>query len=349
MREVKQLRQKSINALLLAVDHFNGMNNVARTEAVLLLIIHAFEMLLKAGLLARGGTIKIKGEDKTISFEDCVRRALSNGSLKFLKDDQAFLLSALNGHRNAAAHHLLSISEEVLYIETQSAITLFRDLLKDLFDMRLEDHLPSRVLPLSTVVPANPTVVFRDEVESIRKLLAPGMRRRSEAESRLRAIAILENSLMGENSPPNQAKLKRLLSQLGTGTKFESLFPGVAAVSFVSTREDSQITLRFSKKEGVGVQYVPEGAEGVGAIYMRRVRDSDFYTLSHTDLCRRLKMSAYKVTLAINALGIKNDDELSREVIAGNFRYNQKVELLIRDLFAKSSVDEVKAMLAADK
>jgi uncharacterized protein YutE (UPF0331/DUF86 family) len=303
-------------------------------------------MLLKAGLLSRGGSIRAKGEDKTITFDDCLRRAPSNGSLKFIDDDQALLLTALNGHRNAAAHHLLTISEEVLYIETQSAITVFRDVLRDLFAMKLEDHLPSRVLPLSTIPPANPTIVFRDEVEAIRKLLAPGMRRRTEAESRIRAIAIFENSLLGEPAQPSQATLKRLLKKLGAGERFDALFPGVAAVSFVSAQQDAHITLRFNKREGLDVRYVAEGEEGVGAIHMRKVHDSDFYTLSHKDLCQRLGLTTNQVSTAIRILNVKANDELSREMIKNNFRYNENVLGLIRELYSNASPEQIKAKIS---
>jgi hypothetical protein len=342
MKEVKQLRLKAVNSLLLAIDHYNRINDTGRTEAVLFFLIHAFEMLLKAGILHRGGDIRSKDENKTITFDESVRRALSTGNLKFLDDDQALLLATINGHRNAAAHHLLTLSEDVLYLEAQSAITLFRDLLSLLFDIRLEEQLPARVLPLSTVAPSDPTLVFRDEVESVRKLLAPGLRRRDEAEARIKAVVILENALLGIGSQPNKANLQKLMGRLRDGERFEALFPAVSAVTFTSTGERSTLALRFSKKEGIDVRYVPEGTEGVGAVFIKKVHDLDYYTLSHTDLRTTLGINSAQVTNALIALDVKNNEDLARDVMKGNYRYSPEVLDLIRSFREEFSDEDIR-------
>jgi hypothetical protein len=68
---------------------------------------HSFEMRLKAGILHRGGHIREPGDKNTIGFDHCVRRALSDGKVKFLTDEQALTLQAINGLRDAAQHHLV--------------------------------------------------------------------------------------------------------------------------------------------------------------------------------------------------------------------------------------------------
>jgi hypothetical protein len=87
---------------------------------------HSFEMLLKAGILHRGGHIREPGEKNTIGFDQCVRRALSDGKVKFLTDEEALTLQAINGLRDAAQHHLVDISEGHLYLQAPSTIPATR-------------------------------------------------------------------------------------------------------------------------------------------------------------------------------------------------------------------------------
>ena len=54
-KEVRQLREKAINALVLSIDHFNRPWDRGRAEAVLILLDHSFEMLLKSAIRQKGG------------------------------------------------------------------------------------------------------------------------------------------------------------------------------------------------------------------------------------------------------------------------------------------------------
>ena len=50
-KEARLLKQKSLNSLILSVEHFNRPWDQGRTDAVLMFMDHSFEMLLKAGIL----------------------------------------------------------------------------------------------------------------------------------------------------------------------------------------------------------------------------------------------------------------------------------------------------------
>lgn len=115
-KEARLLKEKSLNSLVLSVEHFNRPWNTGRTDAVLMFLDHSFEMLLKASILHRNGAIRERGEKNTIGFDACIRRALSTGAIKFLTDEQALTLQAINGLRDAAQHHLVDISEGHLYL-----------------------------------------------------------------------------------------------------------------------------------------------------------------------------------------------------------------------------------------
>ena len=48
-KEARLLKQKSLNSLILSIEHLNRPWDQGRTDAVLMFMDHSFEMLLKAG------------------------------------------------------------------------------------------------------------------------------------------------------------------------------------------------------------------------------------------------------------------------------------------------------------
>jgi len=117
--EARLLLDKASDSLLLAIEKFNCPFERGRVTSVLISLDHAFEMLLKAAILHRGGRIRKRGASETLGFDACVRTGLSDGKVKFLTDEQAFTLQMLNGLRDAAQHHLITIQEAQLYIHAQ--------------------------------------------------------------------------------------------------------------------------------------------------------------------------------------------------------------------------------------
>ena len=82
-KEARLLKNKSLSSLVLSIDHFNRPWDVGRTDAVLMLLDHSFEMLLKSAILHRGGCIRDPGEKNTIGFDACVRRACPRRRFSF--------------------------------------------------------------------------------------------------------------------------------------------------------------------------------------------------------------------------------------------------------------------------
>jgi hypothetical protein len=320
-KEAKLLKNKGISSILLSIDHFNRISEVGRSQAVLIFLDHSFEMLLKAGILAMGGKIRERGEPNTIGFDKCVRQALSG--TPFLTEEQALVLQAINGLRDAAQHHLVDLSEGQLYFHAQSGVTLFRDVLKDVFDEDLADSLPARVLPVSTIVPANPLEMFATELDTVKQLLAPGRRHRPEAEAKLRGLAIIDGALQGQFVQPSETELRKLGSRLTGGQSFEQLFPGISAVTFQTDGVGPSLSLRIAKKEGIPVTITPEGTPGVGVIALKRVDELGFYNLGHHELAKKVGLTTNKTTAAIRILGIKEDSDCYKEVAVGKVKYQR--------------------------
>jgi hypothetical protein len=97
-KECKTLHVKAVDSLVVAVDHFNRAWDRGRTEAVLILLDRAFELLLKAIIVHRAGGNAIrekKKEGMTIGFDLCLRKCLSDADLKCLNEDEVVALQSL--------------------------------------------------------------------------------------------------------------------------------------------------------------------------------------------------------------------------------------------------------------
>src|SRR6266478_3745951 len=240
------LLEKAGDSLLLGIEKFNCPFERGRVTAVLIALDHAFEMLLKASILHRGGRIRKRGAPETLGFDACVRVGLSDGKVKFLTDEQALTLQMLNGLRDAAQHHLITIQESQLYIHAQSGVTLFRDLLKSVFRQELMDYLPRRILPISTQTPVDLSALFESETSEIRKLLNRRRKARIEIDARLRPLAIVEATIRGQKTQPSKNELRRLEALLKRKKTWKQLFPGTSQIEISPQGSGATRSLRLT-------------------------------------------------------------------------------------------------------
>lgn len=326
-REARLLLEKGCDSVLLSIEFFNRPYDRGRVSSTLILLNHAFEMLLKAVLVHRGGRIREARANQTIGFDTCVRRGLTGGSLKFLSEEQALLLQSINGLRDATQHDLLEISEAHLYVQAQAGVTLFRDILKDVFGQELANHLPERVLPISTSPPQNLTTLFDFEVGAIKKLLRPGRRRKIEAEARLRPLAILDAAIRGEKGQPSAVDLRRIEKELSGGKSWQDIFKGVSAIEITSDPSVPGFSLRLTKKAGIPIQLVPEGTPDASVVAVKRVDELGFYNLGAKQLSEKVELSMPKAIAVVDYLDIRANAECYKEFKIGKSsfkRYSQK-------------------------
>lgn len=343
-REAKLLLEKASDSLVLAIELFNRPHDRGRVSSTLIQLDHGFEMLMKAAILHRGGRIREKRAKETIGFDVCVRRSLSNGRIRYLTEEQALVLQTINGLRDAAQHHLLDISEGQLYVHVQSGVTLFRDLLKTVFGQELACHLPARVLPVSTSPPTDLTTLFDSEVKEIKKLLQPGRRRQIEAVARLRPLAILDATILGEKGQPSDSDLRRIGKEVSQGRAWAEVFQGAAAVEIAADSTGPSLSLRLSRKEGTPIQLVPEGTPGASVVAVKRVNELDFYSLGAKQLAEKVELTMPKAVAVVDYLGLRNNSECYKEIKIGTAvfkRYSPKAIGLIKEALKRESADEI--------
>lgn len=351
-REAKFLLDKACDALVLSIELFNRPHDRGRVSGTLIQLDHGFEMLMKAAILHRGGKIRAKRARETIGFDACVRRSLSDGQKRYLDENQALVLQTINGLRDAAQHHLLYISEDQLYVHVQSGVTLFRDLLKSVFDQNLNAHLPSRVLPVSTSPPMELETLFDSEVTEIKKLLRPGKRRRIEALARLRPLAILNATIHGEKGQPSDSELRRIGEAVIIGSPWQDVFKGVAAIQVTASGIGPDLSLRLSKKEGIPIELVPEGTPGTSVVAVKRVNDLDFYSLGAKQLADKVGLTMPKLIAVVNYLDLRQDQDCYKEFKFGKTlhkRYSPKAIEKIKNVLQEKSAEEIWAKRAGTR
>ena len=322
-REVRALLSRATDSLFLSIDHFNRPLDRGRPEAVLIFLDRAFELLLKAIIIHRGGRIRERSVSQTMGFERCVRKCLTEAPIKCLTEEQAFTIQTINGQRDAAQHYIISMSEQLLYLHAQAGLTLFDTVLHTVFGQRVSEHFPTRVLPITTSPPRDLAAVITAEFEDILALVAPGSRKRLEALARLRAIAVIERSLGGEQAQPSPRELQAHVRKVVAGTKWTELFPGVASLRLDTTGTGLQVSLRITKALGEPIRLVKEDAPNATIVGVKRVNDLDFYTLGLTQLAEKLSLSQNMTLAVVRKLGLQEDADYFKVFRIGASKYKR--------------------------
>lgn len=344
-KEARLLRDRGLDSLLIAVEHFNRPWDRGRADTVLIMLDHAFEMLLKGSLLHRGGRIRQRYAKQTLGLDACIRQALEGaGGVKFLTPEQAMTIQMINAQRDATQHYLLDISEQQLYLHAQTGITLFADLLRSVFKESLVDHMPERVLPVSPRPLTDLAQLMKDEVGHVRALLKPKRRMHVEAAARARALAIMEGAVSGQRVQPSASDLNQVLKAVAKGRPWDKVFPGIAGLKLDSSGDGALFSLRIKKQEGVPVRVVPEGSPGASVIAFKRVNEIDFYSLGLTALAGKAKLSPPRALAVIQELELQRDLEYFKEIRIGKSifkRYSPKgLDRVIKEL-PKLDLDDI--------
>ena len=345
-KEARLLHNKAVDSLVLSIEFFNRPVERARADSVLILLDHAFEMLLKAAIVHRGGRIRERRAKQTIGFDACVRKGMSDGERRFLSEEQALTLQTINALRDAAHHYLLEISEQQLYLHTQAGVTLFADLLESVFEESLSGHLPDRVLPVTANPPQELSLLIASEVEQISSLLEPRKRRRVEARAQARGLAIMEGSINGERVQPSNGQLDKILNEIAAGTPWTAIFPGIAALRLDLDGGGIPFSLRIVKSEdATPIQAVSARDEpGAAVVALKRVNELDFYSLGLQDLANKTGVGRNKLLTVVQELDLQSNSDYYREIRIGRAvykRYSPKALDLLKKRLSGLDIDEI--------
>lgn len=322
--EVSLLLKQAVESLVIGIEHFNRPSEICRKPSVLLMLDHAFEMLLKAALGQRGVTLRKPDTGYALGINECLNKATDDGEVRFLSIDERRTLAVLNGLRDQAQHHLVDVSEQILYTVAQSAVTLFADVLARTFGQKLCDHIPPRVLPISTDPPKEINVLMRDEYAHLRELLESAERDGPLDEPRLRSLVTIDRALQLVDPHVPDETLDNIRQSVKASDEWSSVFAGIAQVKLSSDGVGAKVAIHFTKKEGAPVRVLADGECVEGAtIVVRHVDDTKTYCFSSTELAKKVHLTPPKLLALIDFLRVKDDQRCFKVLSLGKVRSNR--------------------------
>lgn len=331
-RDVKELKQRAIHSLVLAIELFNRPHEDGRPEGTLILLHHAFEMLLKAIIKDKSGTVHAKGEKYSYGFDKCLE--IAQVELKVLSKDERSALSILDAHRDTAVHYYQDVSEDLLYLQSQSAVTLFDDILSKSFGVKLADFIPERVLPVSTRPPKDIQLLIDSELTQVDELLGAGNRRGIQATARLRSVMALATASRDNAERVTESELRKAVQRRRAGEDWKVIFPEIGQLRLDTEGEGMPFSLRI-RKEGLPVRMAGDGEDAMV------VRDRDWFdkfSLSLDDVAKKLSKTAPKTRAYMFEINIWNDPEMYGEKKIKSQRYKRYTQKALEAL--RAAVDQ---------
>jgi len=240
---------------------------------------------------------------------------------------------------------MVELSEEHLYIYAQAAVTLFGRLTQDVLKRPLAREIPQRILPVCARPPADLGALFELEFADIKRMVAPGSRKRLDAKAKLRSMAILQASLDGKKSQPSDGELDWIVARINSGANWRQIFPGVATLTIVPEGNGPGLSLRITKKGGEAVQIVPAGTPDSTVVAVKRVNELDFYSLGLHDLARKLGgMSPTRLLWLIQMDRMQEDADFFKIIRIGKSthkRYSGKCYEALRAKLTRINLTEL--------
>lgn len=317
-REARMLKDKALASLRRAAAAFNDFDDVGRTSAVLLHTQHAFEMLLKAGLIQRNIKVFDKRDGRSIGFDRCVNLGRDHLGLT---ETEAGTLRAIDALRDDEQHWLIECAEGLLYVHLRAAVTLFDDLLQRCFQDRLNHHWPHRVLPISAEPPRDIQTLIDEEFNQIRQLLTPGKRRRPDARARIRSLLAME-AHVSEGVIISKRDVDRIEGAIKKGGERQRVFPRLSGLGTEVAGDGVTVTVRFSKSSGVPVRLV-KADEEVEAGAIREVDLQRKYHWTKPQLAKRFNLTTPRCLALRRYLGIEDDEIYRHDFVFGTQVHRQ--------------------------
>ncbi|MDJ1161405.1 hypothetical protein QHI69_05735 [Burkholderia gladioli pv. gladioli] len=337
-RDTRTLKQHGLASLRRGLEIFNGYDDRGRTESVLLHLQHSSEMLVKALLVQRSQPVFDKEKGTSIGLERALNVATSNG---YITGVQAGAIRAIDAMRDAAQHWMLVVPEDVLYLNSRTLITAIDELLQEHFEDTLANHLPLRVLPISTKPLQDFELLIDREYTQITELLAPGKRARDEARGRIRALLAMEGHVT-DTIAVSERDIDRIERAIRNATPVAAVFPRLMTLASDVAGEGPTMKVRFTKKQGAPVRFV-SGDDPEAAAAIREVDLQKKYHLSPQQLAEKLKLTAPKCKALRDYVNVDSDPANMMVFEFGSQRHPRYSDNALRALQEANTAENIES------
>lgn len=164
----RNLLQNAQAAMLAAIEIYNKPQFKYRDECFSILLINAWELILKALISKHRKSIyykKRRGEAyKTLSWQDAFSRAVKFFPEMLPQFPVRRNLELLNTYRNNAVHfYNAKYFGSIIYSLAQTNIVNFRDLMAEGFGIHIEEEISWSLMPLGLHCPVDPITYMSDK------------------------------------------------------------------------------------------------------------------------------------------------------------------------------------------
>ena len=322
--DASELRERGISSLTLAIELFNRPIERARTEAVLILMHHSFEMLLKAIIVANDGTPCIDERGYSHSFDQCLK--ITHEDRRAITVDQRRFLSMLDNLRDSAIHYYQVVSEDILYLFAQGSVSLFGRLLKDPLGEDLRNHIPERVLPIFCRPPKNIHQIVADEFDDLRSAIRDSRITREQALAAIRPLVAF--SIGGAEMPRRMASsdVDAAIARLKNGEEWQVVFPEVAKLRLETEEGGLNFGVRIVRDAAtvLPVRVIREGEEvPEGFVVAKEINVFDKFTMGSIAVAKKLGLTPPRTRELMRKYRIEDDDQAFREIRVGSQTYRR--------------------------
>lgn len=302
LREARTLKAKAVSSLRTGMQAFNSFDDDGRITTVLLHLQHACEMLLKAVLVQNKAKVFDKETGRSITFDKSLGLCMAHYGLTA---EEAGVMRAVDSLRDAAQHWFIVVAEDLLYLNTRALITAFDAYLQRALEDALIDHIPARVLPVSTMPPGDFEFLVDREYRLVRELLEPGRRQRDEARARIRSMLAME-SIAVEEVEVSERDIDRIEKAVRAGQGIKEVFPRLSTVGTRTDGEGVNLVVHFTKKEGAPIRYIG-GDDPAHAAAVRELDLQKKFYLGAADLAQKVGLTLPKASALRAHLGLDED------------------------------------------
>lgn len=153
------------SAMIAAIEIYNKPTALYRDECVVILILNAWELALKAILSKNGQSVFRKGKKNvTLSWKEALERARVHFPKDIAYVDVRENLGILDDYRNNSIHFYNEKDFGIaLYPLFQAAVLNFRDVVSHCLEVNIEDMVTWNVLPIAFDIPIDVVSYMSDK------------------------------------------------------------------------------------------------------------------------------------------------------------------------------------------
>lgn len=326
-REVRALLDKACDSFYLAIELYSRPQERGRNPTITLLLAHAFEMLLKAGMRQRGADIWRVNQEETLTFRQCTDFAVTDSEQRFVEHSEGLVIRALILVRNQEQHYLTEVTERALAVLMAWSIGAFGGILQREFQYELSEVVPMRAIPDIVLKEGDVAALATAEIVEVRDTMKEHSRSQAKGEARLRPWAAI-NRALGDNvltfGQDTNIITQTLNIAMRKGTKANEVFDALSTAPVIHNSLHADVPFRFSRDAELTVRLVASGSATAGSIPLSGKAKAEHWNLFPKQVAKELGITNPKLRALGRFLSFnyEDGDEFVDVVPGGVIRYS---------------------------